>query len=94
MHPAQVQYFISHSISLPSSPPISYSHLFAIVRWPQLHPQRHAMGKPVEVYCNNLFEPMIENHILSVQHIASRLAVAYDSVGDEEVLIIIPLLRS
>lgn len=45
------------------------------------------MGKPVELWCKNLFEPRIDN----LFYIVSRVAIAYDLLEDE-VLVTIPLI--
>ena len=51
------------------------------------------MGKPVEVWCKSLFEPTVENVLVPVEIIVSRVAIAYDYSDNEEVLAIIPLLH-
>ena len=65
--PAQIQYFIKHHFSVQSHGSyegISKSHLFAVVNWPQTHPECFKMGKPVELWCKDLFEPSNINDFL------------------------------
>lgn len=91
LRPAQIQYFIKHSLYLPSNSSPT-SHIFAVVHWPLEHPQRHVMGKPVEVWCNTVYEPTMINHFLFLENIKCRVITACDIVNDEEVLVVIPLI--
>ena len=91
-HPAQIQYFIKHSLSVPADLFSPLSHLFAVVKWPQVHPHCQAMGKLVEVWRKNLFKPTIENLLIPVENIVSHVAIAYDYLENDKVFVIIPLL--
>ena len=87
--PAQVHHFFQHSLFLPDcSKP--RTHVFAQVSWPMVHPQRFVF---VEVWCNNLNEPVIDNALLAVDAIASRVICSVDKVSNEHVLVIIPLIE-
>lgn len=92
VRPALIQYFFRHSFNTLSE---HISHLFAAVRWPMVHPQRQAMGKPVEVWCKGVYEPSIENGFLPVENIVSRAIVSYDTidVANEQVLVVIPIVQ-
>ena len=67
------------------------SHLFAVGRWPEKHPCRFLMGKPVEVWCLSLYDSSI-NCLVPISCIAGRTIVATEVVNGENVLIVIPLV--
>lgn len=90
IRPIMICYFIQHSWQLSETD--QYSQTFAVCDWPQLHPNRHVMGKPVEVWCNDLFEPGTLNCFVPVQHIKSRVIIAVDNLCNENVLVVIPIL--
>ena len=97
---AQIQYFIKHSLIIPpslssSSSEEQQSYIFAVVKWPQIHPQRHSMGKPVELWCTDLFQHDMNNHFLPIENIESLLMTAVDYVGtlNEKLLVVIPLIQ-
>ena len=37
-----------------------------------VHPERFGVGKPVEVWCNDLYEPTSHNLLLPVESIRNR----------------------
>ena len=80
--PAQIHHFLQHSLILPNSE-TPKTHLLAHVTWPMVHPQRFLFGKPVEVWCNDLNEPMIYNSFLPVSAISNRLIYSIDEVSHE-----------
>lgn len=93
--PAKIHYFIQHSWLLNISveaEPHHYSHILAVCTWPQQHPCRDIMGKPVQVWCKGLGDGGI-NPFIRIQNITSRVIVAIDSVNEESVLIVIPLVQ-
>lgn len=92
IRPAQLQYFLSHSITLPGSENPK-SHLLANCLWPMKHPQRFSIGKPVEVWCKDLFEPSSINTIIPVDALVNQVIISTDTILDEELLIVIPLLQ-
>ena len=94
IRPAQIDYFIHYSLSIPShSPlPLVLSNVLAVCKWPMHHPKQHAYGKPIEVWCRSLFEPSINNTFVPVETICSRVIIAEDMLDDELVLITIPLV--
>ena len=57
-----------------------------------LHPLRHRIGKPFEVWCLNLFENSLENSIVPLDSIESVLLTAVFKVEDEEVLVTVLLV--
>ena len=53
--PVNVLYYAVHCVHLTSiSTPV-----LARVLWPQTHPSRYCMGKPVQIWCSQLFESSI-----------------------------------
>jgi len=92
-HPAHIQYFINHTFTIPST---SASHqdksvrqVFAVVKWPQVHPQQEIMGKPVQVWCHSLYEPIIDNRFLPIENISSCVIIAVDKLNEEKVIVVI-----
>lgn len=65
------------------------SQLFAVVKWLQVHPHRHIMGKPVEVWRDNLYEDKSQNKVIPVVNITSRVAVSSDSLDGHDKIIIL-----
>lgn len=96
--PAHIQYLINHTFTIPST---SASHqdksvrqVFAVVKWPQVHPQQEIMGKPVQVWCHSLYEPIIDNRFLPIENISSRVIIAIDKLNEEKFIVVIPLVWS
>ena len=90
---AKVAYFFTHSITLPRHSDVK-SHLFACLQWPMIHPDRYSVGKPVEVWCTDLFEPSNINLIVPVDNIINIVIVSTDSLpSNETVLFSIPILK-
>lgn len=90
--PAEVHFFLEHSISLPShNKPIS--HILAHVSWPMVHPKQSSIGKPVEIWCHDLDEPTSVNSFIPVTAIKQRVIYSVDKVESESVLIVIPLVE-
>ena len=58
-----------------------------------VHPMRFVMGKPAEVWCNELYEPNSANTFIPVINIAKRVIFSIDEVNGENVLVIIPLIE-
>ena len=88
-------YFIQHAFQLldPRSKEVfKFSHIFAVYEWPQHHPSQHVMGKPVEVWCRNLFEATF-NCFLPIENIVCGVIVAFDTLEEENVLVVIPVVH-
>ena len=90
---SKLHYFLQHSLVVPNSKEPK-SHILAQVTWPMVHPQRFLFGKPVEVWCSDLNEPVVDNTFLPVGAIANRIIYSIDELEatHERVLIIIPLV--
>ena len=91
--PAHILYFVKHSWIIPelNEEPHQYSHTFAVCKWPQEHPDRNIVGKPVQAWCKSLSDCSI-NPFVPAENIVSRLIVAYECINNESVLVVIPLL--
>lgn len=51
---ARINHFIYHSVSVENS--VS-SYIFVSLSWYQCHPRMLYLGKPLTIWCHNLFEP-------------------------------------
>lgn len=89
--PAKLLYFLQHSIVLPgcSEPK---SHLFGFVTWPMKHPNQFDLGKPVEIWCDNLDEPDSRNFLLPLTNFTSRVIFNVDDLFGSKVLVVIPVI--
>ena len=92
LRPAKVLYYTQHHMTLDTSNS-PQPHVFAVVCWPQIHPSRGKIGKPVEIWCNDLYEPNINKRFLPISRIHSRVAIAHDTVCMEKVLVTVPLVE-
>ena len=91
LRPARALYYMQHVVLDSSNQP--QPHIFAVVCWPQIHPSRGKIGKPVEIWCKDLYEPNINKRFLPISRIYSRLAIAQETVCMEKVLVTIPLVE-
>ena len=89
---AKIEYFLLHTISMPSASEPK-SHLLACLQWPMVHPDRHHFGKPVEVWCNSVYEPQPSNKFCLVSDIACRAIISADCVSGERVIIAVPIIE-
>ena len=89
VRPAYIQSFVQHTF-LRSDGGSAEIHLFAEVMWPQVHPQHHVIGKPVEVWCKDLYEPTYTN-LFTSSIVSSVVKTAHDTVEYEDVLIVISI---
>lgn len=78
---------IHHSRSIGT---LRYSHLFAVCKWPEEHPEKDVMGKPVQVWCFNSFDGI--NCFIPLESIVSHVIIATESTNNENVLAVIPLV--
>ena len=92
LRPAELHYFLEHSITIPNSSK-PFTHNLAHVSWPMVHPQRSALGKPVEIWCNGLDEPTSINSFIPVTAIAHHVVYSVDRVNEENVLVVIPVIE-
>ena len=69
------------------------SLIFAHVSWFSPHPDRHAFGKPVELWCASLFESFGLQSFVPITNIASRCAHGFKKWHDEQLLVVVPLIE-
>lgn len=89
---AEIQYFFLHTISLPHECEPK-PHLFACLKWPMIHPKRDHFGKPVEVWCNSVFEAEPVNRFCLASTISSRAIISSEVLHGECVRIAVPLVE-
>jgi hypothetical protein len=65
----------------------------AHVSWYFPHPSRSVIGKPAEIWCNNMYESFGVHSFLPVQNFICRCAHGTMQLSDEEVLLVIPLVE-
>ena len=93
--PIKILYFIQHSWIVSISNEVKahhFSHIFAICQWPQQHPNRHVMGKPVEVCCRDIFDAKI-NCFVPIENIICHVIVAVEYLYEENVLVVVPFVH-
>lgn len=81
-----------HTITLPGASEPS-QHLFSSVLWPIVHPNQHHYGKPVQVWCKEIYEPHIMNKFCLGSSITSRAIISYETLHNECVCVAIPLVE-
>ena len=86
-HPVLVHHYAKHTLTVDGD---TISHLFAIVSWLMPHPNHCCLGKPVTVWCHDLFYTCSIN-IIPVQVLSSVCVHTKDIIHDERVLIITPV---
>lgn len=90
----EAQYFLKHSIALPNR---VEAHLFVFCSWPSEHSSRFSIGKPVEVWNEDIFETVETNSFLPVEKITDAVIVSSDeltiasSTVTETVLVVTPI---
>ena len=72
---AEIDFFLMHSVVLPESLEPK-SHLLACAKWPIVHHNRFYFGKPVEVWCNNIYEPQAINRFFLASTITARAIIS------------------
>ena len=92
IRPAKIVHFINHTITISNEDAQRESTLFAVVQWPLNHPRQHAIGKPVEIWCKNLYEPYGKNVFVPIDNITGRVMYAHEPIDGEEVVVIIPMV--
>lgn len=67
--------------------------LLANVSWFYPHPDRDALGKPVELWCLRQFEPFGLHSFVPVHNIVCHCAHGLKKFNDEELLLVVPLVE-
>jgi hypothetical protein len=90
LRPGIIKYFMKQNIKVNGQ---YVSCVLAAVLWFQVHPERHSLGSPVEVWCKDLFEIDGPASFIPVQRIHGKFVPAFDNINNENVLIVCPLPR-
>ena len=89
---AEVDFFLIHSVSLPKSQEPN-SHLLACCRWPLPHPNRHYFGKPIQIWCTDIYETQSINRFFLACTITARAIIGIEAICGEHVRVAIPLVE-
>jgi len=89
--PVKVLYYAVHRF-FASESSIPVSSVLARVWWPQLHPNKHFVGKPIEIWCPDLYEAYDGNDFVPVENMKCPLLTSETYVNHERVLVTIPVL--
>ncbi|XP_028416158.1 uncharacterized protein LOC114539750 [Dendronephthya gigantea] len=90
LRPGVIDYILEQSIEVNDN---RVKCILAAVRWFSVHPQRHKLGSPTEVWCRNVWELDGCASFIPVQRIFCRFFLVYDVVDGERVLIVCPVPR-
>ena len=71
----------------------TFHHMFACGMLPMLHPSHSKIGKPVEIWCNDLYEPDQKNYFVPLDNLKTQVFCSVDYFCEEKVLITIPFLN-
>lgn len=88
LRPAHVIFYIKHSVIYQGS---FVPHYFAFVQWFEQHPTRNLVGKPVELWCHDIYEQLGPASFLPVQRIQSKFVAGEGEVAGETLLFVMPL---
>ena len=69
------------------------SHLLARCRWPLHHASRHYFGKPIQIWCTDIYETQSINRFILASTITARAIIGIEKVYGEHVRIAIPLVE-
>ena len=93
--PIKILFFVQHSwfVSVPNEVKAHhFSDTFAVCQWPQQHPNRHIMGKPVEVWYRDILDERIDCFV-PIKYIISHVIIAFEHLHEESVLVVIPFVH-
>ncbi len=84
MRAARINCFLQHNVTIEGS---VVTHLVSL-SWYQSHPKLLSLGKPLTVWCHNLFEPSGKYSLVPVQLVKHRTVSLVDAIDGENVLIV------
>ena len=91
---ARINYFVLHRAIIDGK---NYDHLLVSLSWFLYHPNLEAKGKPITVWCHDLFEPIGVHCLVPVQLIQNRVVSLICSnsglVPGESVLLVCPCIE-
>ena len=90
---ARINFFLLHKASINGTP---HEHLLASLSWFLYHPKFDSKGKPITVWCHDLFEPTGLHSLIPVNFIKNRAVSLVCSrsglVPGESVLLVCPCI--
>ena len=89
--PVNVLYYDIHRF-FPRGSSTPVLTVLARVLWPQMHPDRSVIGKPVEIWCSSLFEATNKNNFVPIENMKLQLFTSKSIVINELVLVTIPVV--
>ena len=91
---ARIEYFVLHRAIINGS---NFNHLLVSLSWFLYHPNLEAKGKPITVWCHDLFEPVGLHCLVPVQlirhRVVSRVCSNSGLVPGESVLLVCPCIE-
>ena len=90
LRPVKVHYYLKAFYFVNNSPS---EKLFAFVSWLFPHPQRHAYGKPAELWCNDLYESFGLHSFVPLEHLLCRCAHAIIIHNEEHLSLTVSLVE-
>lgn len=88
--PVNVHYYVKATFSSETQ---SNSLILANVSWFFPHPERCTLGKPVQLWCSNMFESCGTHSFLPLDHLICRCAHGIKIFNDEPLLLVVPLVE-
>lgn len=89
--PVNVHYYANIIYSVDDS---NHDAVLAFVSWFFPHPHRYALGKPAELWCKSIFEPLDYScSFVPIKNIQCRCAHGIKEYQDEDLLVVIPLVE-
>ena len=90
LRPAKINFLCDHVVTIKNE---DKTHLLVSLSWFQVHPKNTNFGKPVTVWCSNLFEPYGIHSLIPVQFIRHRAVALKDRLDGETVLFVTPTVE-
>ena len=87
-----IDFFFMHSVVLADTQEPK-SHLLACAKWPMVHPEHLYCGKPIEVWCHNIYEHQSVIRFFLASTITACAIISTEKVSGEQVHIAIPLIE-
>jgi hypothetical protein len=88
LHAAKICYFIVHSFDVNGK---YVTGAFAVVNWLLCHQQRHAMGRPLQIW-HSTYEHSPRNFLIPLKNVSCLLLTANHIMEEETVLVTIPTM--
>ena len=90
--PIVVHHYLKVFYSIDNTPDLC-NKLFAYVSWLFPHPERHAYGKPAELWCNQLYESFGSHSFIPLEGLVCRCAHVIVEHNSEHLSLIVPLVE-